>query len=70
MSQCVDYPAILLLEMEDTEDDVDIGSGRRSRRQVARSATQMFLREFRDSMRDVRGSLRENWLRPKSSSDL
>lgn len=70
MSQCVDYPAILLLEMEDTEDDVDLGSGRRSRRQVARSATQMFLREFRDSMRDVRGSLRENWLRPKSSSDL
>ena len=56
--------------MEDTEDDVDMGSGRRSRRQVARSATQMFLREFRDSMRDVRGSLRENWLRPKSSSDL
>ena len=70
MSQCVDYPAILLLEMEDTEDDVDLGSGRRSRRQVARSATQMFLREFRDSMRDVRGSLRENWLRPKSSTDL
>ena len=70
MSQRVDYLAILLLEMEDTEDDVDHGSGRRSRRQVARSATQMFLREFRDSMRDVRGSLRENWLRPKSSTYL
>ena len=56
--------------MEDTEDDLDMGSGRTSRRQEARSGTQLFLREFRDSMRDVRGSLRENWLRPKSSTDL
>ena len=42
---------------------------RRSRRHVARSATNHFLKEFRDSMRDVRGSLRENWLRPKSGVD-
>ena len=35
--------------MEDTEDDtVDTGPGRRSRRQVARSATQLLIREFRD----------------------
>ena len=42
---------------------------RRGRRHVARSATNHFLKEFRDSMRDVRGSLRENWLRPKSGVD-
>lgn len=50
------------------EDDVDTGV-RKSRRQVARSATHHFLKEFRDSMRDVRGSFREQWMRPKSVPD-
>ena len=52
------------------EDAADGGGARRSRRAVARSATQTFLKEFRESVRDVRGSLRDNWLRPKSSSDF
>ena len=52
------------------DDECDGGSVRKSRRQVARAATHHFLRDFRESMRDVRGSLREQWMRPKSSSDF
>ena len=41
----------------------------KSRRQVARAATQHFISEFRESFRDIRGSFRENWLRPRSNTD-
>ena len=41
----------------------------KSRRDVARTATNHFISEFRESFRDIRGSFRENWLRPRSLAD-
>ena len=48
-------------------DDVDTS---RKRRHVARAATHQFISEFRDSIRDIRGSFRDNWLRHKSLTEL
>ena len=44
-------------------------SAMKSRRHVARAATHHFISEFRESFRDIRGSFRENWLRPRLNTD-
>ena len=72
----VDYPTIpgLTSRTELSHQDVLPDSGEdevdsRKRRHVARAATHQFISEFRESIRDIRGSFRENWLRPKTAAD-
>ena len=66
-------PRIELTEDVDDEsvDDVDsVDRNRKHRHQVKRSVTHahQFLKEFRDSMRDVRGSLKDSLLRPRTGT--
>ena len=49
------------------EDQLDTA---KKRRHVARAATNQFISEFRESIRDIRGSFRDNWLRHKSLLDI
>ena len=55
--------------LPDVFDSDETDAAMKSRRHVARAATHQFLSEFRESFRDIRGSFRENWLRPRSVTD-